>query len=145
MISSKHASMECLTPVLSLRGSTWLVSSVLQSTQLYSRTKDCLELRYLTKTELHKGHSFLRVMFPSQILRHVRKNVFFEVDDVEFLPDTKEQPSKDAGQPSRDARRVRTQAPEAPGLPSNEARRLQASEQPAQASQEAGASSRGRV
>ncbi len=52
------------------------------------------------------------------------ENMFFEVDDVEFLPDTKEQPSKDAGQPSRDARRVRTQAPEAPGLPSSKAQRL---------------------
>jgi hypothetical protein len=28
------------------------------------------------------------------------KNMFFEVDDVEFPPDTEEQPSKDAGQPS---------------------------------------------
>jgi hypothetical protein len=73
------------------------------------------------------------------------KNMFFEVDDVEFPPGTKEQPSKDAGQPSRDAWCVRTRAPEAPGLPSSKVRRLQASEQPAQASQEAGTSSRGRV
>ncbi len=73
------------------------------------------------------------------------ENMFFEVHDGEFPLNTEEQPSEDAGQPSRDARLVRTQAPKAPGLPSSEAQRLRASEQPAQALQEAGTSSRGRV
>ena len=84
MISSKHASMEFPTPVLSLRGSTWLVSSIPRSTLLYSRMKDCLGCRYLTKTELHKGQSFLRVTFPSQIPRHVTKTCSLRMVKLNF-------------------------------------------------------------
>ncbi len=84
MISSKRASMECLTPVLNLRGSTWLVSRVPQSTLLYSRMKDCLGRHYLTKTKLHKGHSFLRVTFPSQIPRHATKTCSFRMVKLNF-------------------------------------------------------------
>jgi hypothetical protein len=73
------------------------------------------------------------------------QNVFFEDGEVEFPLDATEQPSENAGLPSREARRKRIQAPKPAGLPIDKARRLRASEMPAQALYKAGISSRGRV
>ncbi len=62
------------------------------------------------------------------------KNVLLDDVDVEFPPDTKEQASKDAGLPSRDAQRVRSRAPKAGGLQISKSQRPRASGEPTRAS-----------
>ncbi len=51
---------------------------------LYSRMKDCLGRRYLTKMELHKGHSFLWVTFPSQVPRHATETCSLRMVKLNF-------------------------------------------------------------
>ena len=85
MTSLKHASMVSVIRH-SLRGSTWLVSSKQASILLYSRMKDCSERPYLTKMELHKGHSFFQVMFPLQILRYMTIACSLKLKMLNFRP-----------------------------------------------------------